>query len=117
MEYLHFILPSYLQKGEPIVFSCQFGQVVTKSVEISNPSKYPITYMAKVEGSKAYSVEGPKEFLIEGKKNHEVKVRFVSNLNTSSAPATLTLTGKASNKFTPSTFVFVMKNNILGRIA
>lgn len=70
METLHMILPSYLQKGEPIVFACQFGQVVTKSVEISNPSKYPITYMAKVEGSKAYSVEGAKEFLIEGKKSH-----------------------------------------------
>lgn len=41
----------------------------------------------------------------------------MSNLNTSNSPATLTLTGKASNKFTPSTFVFVMKNNILGRIA
>ena len=60
MEVLFIVLPSYLQKGEPIVFSCQFGQVITKSVEISNPSKYPITYMARVEGSRAYSVEGPR---------------------------------------------------------
>jgi hypothetical protein len=36
-------------------------------------------------------------------------------MNNSSA--TLTLTGKANNKFTPSTFVFVLKSNNLGRIS
>ena len=30
---------------------------------------------------------------------------------------TLTLTGKANNKFMPSTFVFVLKSNSLGRIS
>ncbi len=64
------ILPSYLQKGEPIVFSCQFGQVVTKSVEISNPSKHQLTYVAKIEGSKAFVIEGETEFMIESKKSH-----------------------------------------------
>ena len=33
------------------------------------------------------------------------------------SPATLTLTGKAINKFTPSTFVFLLKSNNLGRIS
>ena len=32
LENLYLILPSYLQKGDPIVFSCMFGQTVTKSV-------------------------------------------------------------------------------------
>jgi hypothetical protein len=36
-------------------------------------------------------------------------------MNNSSA--TLTLTGKTNNKFTPSTFIFVLKSNILGRIS
>lgn len=33
------------------------------------------------------------------------------------SPATLTLTGKTNNKFTPSTFIFVLKANNLGRIS
>ena len=58
LENLYMILPSYLQKGEPIVFSCQFGQIVSKSVEITNPSKHQLGYIAKIEGCKAYSIEG-----------------------------------------------------------
>jgi hypothetical protein len=58
IENLYLILPSYLQKGEPILFACQFGQVVTKSIEISNPSKYAVTYTAKIEGSRAYTIDG-----------------------------------------------------------
>jgi hypothetical protein len=117
LEHLYMILPSYLQKGEPIVFSCQFGQVVTKSVEITNPSKHQLTYVAKVEGCRAYSIEGESEFLIDSKKTHEVKIRYVSNINLSNSAATLTLTGKASAKYTPSTFVFVLKSHNLGRIS
>ena len=48
LENLYMILPYYLQKGEPIVFSCQFGQVVTKSIEITNPSKHQLSYTAKI---------------------------------------------------------------------
>jgi hypothetical protein len=33
------------------------------------------------------------------------------------ASATLTLTGKASSKFTPSTFIFVLNSQNLGRIS
>ena len=64
IENLYQILPSYLQKGEPIVFSCSFGQVMTKSIEITNPSKHPITYVAKIEGSKAYVIDNDCEFMI-----------------------------------------------------
>jgi hypothetical protein len=57
LEGLYLILPSYLQKGEPVLFSCSLGQTITKSIEISNPSKHPITYMAKIEGvNKAYTI-------------------------------------------------------------
>ena len=48
LEKLYMILPSYLQKGEPIVFTCSFGQCMTKSIEINNPSKHPVTYFAKI---------------------------------------------------------------------
>lgn len=54
LERLYLILPSYLQKGEPIVFSCAMGQSLTKSIEVKNPSKFPVTYVAKIEGSVAF---------------------------------------------------------------
>lgn len=73
--------------------------------------------MAKIEGSKAYSVEGDPEFVIDSKKTAEVRIRYVSNVNMNGSPATLTLTGKAANKFTPSTFIFLLKSNNLGRIS
>lgn len=117
LENLYLILPSYLQKGEPIVFSCQFGQVVTKSVEITNPSKYQLTYLAKIEGSKAYTIDEETEFQIDSKKTHEIKIKYISNMNMNNSSATLTLTGQASNKFTPSTFIFVLKSNNLGRVS
>jgi hypothetical protein len=51
------ILPYYLQKGDPIVFTCAIGQSLSKSIEIKNPSKFPVSYVAKIEGSKAYIIE------------------------------------------------------------
>lgn len=53
---LYTILPSYLQKGDPITFSCAMGQTLIKSIEIKNPSKQAVTYVAKIEGSKAYAI-------------------------------------------------------------
>ncbi len=58
LEGLYLILPSYLQKGEPILFSSALGQTIIKSIEISNPSKHPITYVAKIDApNKAYVIE------------------------------------------------------------
>jgi hypothetical protein len=110
IEGLYSILPSYLQKGDPITFTCALGQTITKAIEISNPSKHPITYVAKIEGSKAYSIENDTEFVIESKGTHDVKIKYISNINLNNASSTLTLTGKASAKFTPSTFIFVLNS-------
>ena len=117
LERLYLILPSYLQKGEPIVFSCALGQTLTKSIEIKNPSKFAVTYLAKIEGSKAYIIENEAEFSIEPKQKHEIKVRYFSNIDLTKKNATLTLTGLSSSKFTPSTFIFVLKSQNLGRIS
>lgn len=116
-ENLYLILPSYLQKGDPIVFSCSLGQVITKSIEITNPSKQAITYTAKIEGSRAYSIESEAEFVIEGKKTYEIKIKYISNMNVNNMPATLTMTGKVTPKITPSTFIFMLSSVTLGRIS
>ena len=117
LERLYLFLPSYLQKGEPIVFSCALGQTLTKSIEIKNPSKFVVTYIAKIEGSKAYIIENEAEFSIEPKQKHEIKVKYFSNIDLTKKNATLTLTGLSSSKFTPSTFIFVLKSQNLGRIS
>lgn len=57
LERLFMILPYYLQKGEAVTFSCAVGQSLTKSIEIKNPSKFGVSYIAKIEGSKAYVIE------------------------------------------------------------
>lgn len=45
-----------------------------------------------------------------------MKIKYISNMNLTGSSATLTLTGKTNNKFTPSTFIFVLKQNS-GRIS
>lgn len=44
-------------------------------------------------------------------------VKYISNIDIDKSNATLTLTGKTSSKFTPSTFIFVLKSVSLGRIS
>ena len=111
------ILPSYLQKGDPIIFTCAVGQSITKSIEIKNPSKFPVGYVAKIEGSKAYIIENEQQFEIDSKQKHEIQVKYISNIDIEKNNATLTLTGKTTGKFTPSTFIFVLKSSSLGRIS
>jgi hypothetical protein len=48
LEGLYLVLPSYLQKGDPVLFSCSLGQTITKAIEITNPAKHSITYIAKI---------------------------------------------------------------------
>ena len=73
--------------------------------------------MAKIEGSKAYTIEGDEQFIVEGKKKYEINIKYISNIDLNKENGTLTLTGKTSAKFTPSTFIFVLKSNNLGRIS
>lgn len=44
-------------------------------------------------------------------------VKYISNIDVEKTNATLTLSGKTSSKFTPSTFIFVLKSVNLGRIS
>ncbi len=62
-------------------------------------------------------IENEQEFIIESKSTREIKIKYISNINLNNSTATLTLTGKASPKFTPSTFIFVLKSQNLGRVS
>lgn len=55
--------------------------------------------------------------MIESKLSHEVRIKYISNINLNNSTATLTLTGKAEAKFRPSTFIFVLKSQNAGRVS
>jgi hypothetical protein len=49
-------LPHYIAKAQ-IEFPAVLGDMVTKNIELSNPSKNPIAYWVKLEGSSDFSIE------------------------------------------------------------
>jgi hypothetical protein len=65
LEQLYWQLPHLLQKGETITFVCAMGETLVKAIEVKNPSKFTVNYVAKIEGSKAYAIEGSSEFAID----------------------------------------------------
>jgi len=49
-------LPHYVPKAK-IEFPAVLGDLVTKNIELSNPSKNPISYWVKLDGSTDFSIE------------------------------------------------------------
>ena len=49
-------LPHYIPKAK-IQFPATLGDLVTKNIELSNPSKNPISYWIKLDGSKDFSID------------------------------------------------------------
>jgi hypothetical protein len=49
-------LPHYVPKAQ-IEFPAVLGDLITKNIELSNPSKNPISYWVKLIGSGDFSIE------------------------------------------------------------
>jgi len=49
-------LPHYIPKAK-IEFPATLGDLVTKNIELSNPSKNPISYWVKLDGSKDFQID------------------------------------------------------------
>ena len=49
-------LPHYIAKAQ-IEFPAVLGDMVTKNIELSNPSKNPISYWVKLDGCADFSIE------------------------------------------------------------
>jgi hypothetical protein len=49
-------LPHYIPKAV-IEFPAVLGDLVTKNIELSNPSKNPISYFVKLDGCPDFSIE------------------------------------------------------------
>lgn len=55
-------LPHYIPKTQ-IPFPCVLGEVVTKTIELQNPSSRPVSYFVSLEGSSDFSVQEGVEYV------------------------------------------------------
>lgn len=73
-------LPHYVPKAS-IEFPAVLGDLVTKNIELSNPSKNPISYWVKLIGSSDFSIE-QEQVRIEPGQSVAFPVRFQSRIST-----------------------------------
>jgi hypothetical protein len=55
---------------------------VTRTIELSNPSGKPVSYMVKYEGCDDFKLVNTEQFRIEPKQTYKFEVRFISRLST-----------------------------------
>jgi hypothetical protein len=67
-------LPQNIPKGEPVIFQCQLGDNITKSIEIRNPSNKTVYYWVKIEGSKDFYFEDKDYISIEPKSSYNFNI-------------------------------------------
>jgi hypothetical protein len=72
-------LPHYIPKAE-IEFPATLGDLVTKNIELSNPSKNPISYWVQLDGSKDFS-NPEKEIRIEPGATINFPIQFQSRIS------------------------------------
>ena len=112
--HLYVYLPFYVPKQDPVVFKCILGEEVVRTIELTNPSSKPVTYMVKYEGSEDFKMLGDNKFRIEPKDVYKYQVKFVSRL---SAPVKgkIMFINVKENSLTAAALVFELKSEIVGR--
>ena len=106
-------LPHYLPKAS-INFSTMLGQNLTKNIEMSNPSKKPITYQIHMAGSSDFQVkDGSETVRIEPRKSVNVGVEFVSRFSRS-AEGQVTFTSRREGNVQAAAIVFRLKSKCAG---
>ena len=76
---LYQALPHYIPKAT-VEFPAVLGDLVTKNIELSNPSKQAISYNVKMIGSRDFSVEAT-QVKIEPGQTIPFPVRFQSRIS------------------------------------
>jgi hypothetical protein len=67
-------LPHYIAKAQ-IEFPAVLGDLVTKNIELSNPSKNPICYWVKLDGCPDFAIES-EQVRIEPGQSHNFPIKF-----------------------------------------
>ena len=105
-------LPHYIPKAQ-IEFPATLGDLVTKNIELSNPSKNPISYWVQCEGSKDFTIE-EKEIRIDPGGTINFPIQFQSRI---SAPVTgkVIFTNKKEGNVQAAAMVFELVSNVHSR--
>jgi hypothetical protein len=109
---LYQALPHYIPKAT-IEFPAVLGDLVTKNIELTNPSKNPISYWVKLDGSKDFSIE-EESVRIEPNSTINFPIKFQSRI---SAPVTgkVIFTNKKEGNVQAAAMVFELMSNVHSR--
>ena len=105
-------LPHYIPKAQ-IEFPATLGDLVTKNIELSNPSKNPISYWVQCDGSKDFSIEF-KDIRIDPGSTINFPIQFQSRI---SAPvrSKVIFTNKKEGNVQAAAMVFELVSNVHSR--
>jgi len=105
-------LPHYIPKAQ-IEFPAVLGDLVTKNIELSNPSKTPISYWVKLVGSPDFSVE-EQQVKIDPGSTISFPVRFQSRISTV-VKGKVIFTNKKEGNVQAAAMVFELVSNVYER--
>jgi len=105
-------LPHYIPKAT-IEFPAVLGDLVTKNIELSNPSKSTISYWVKRVGSTDFSIE-QEEVRIEPGQMQAFPVRFQSRISTE-VKGKVIFTNKKEGNVQAAAMVFELVSNVYER--
>ena len=105
-------LPHYIPKAQ-IEFPATLGDLVTKNIELSNPSKNPISYWVQCDGSKDFFIEF-KDIRIDPGSTINFPIQFQSRI---SAPVRgkVIFTNKKEGNVQAAAMVFQLVSNVHSR--
>ncbi|EFJ49198.1 hypothetical protein VOLCADRAFT_90100 [Volvox carteri f. nagariensis] len=101
--YLHHTLPQFVPRS-CIDFACKLGETQCKELELTNPSKKAISYSARLEGHRDFSIES-SSLRIEPKAAAKLMIQCTPT-NTLSQASRLVLMSKREGGVHAATLVF-----------
>ena len=109
---LYQALPHYIPKAV-VEFPAVLGDLVTKNIELSNPSKQPISYNVKMIGQSDFSVE-TSQVKIEPGQTIPFPVRFQSRIS-NTVKGKVIFTDKKEGNVQAAAMVFELVSNVYER--
>ncbi|EGR30900.1 hypothetical protein IMG5_121460 [Ichthyophthirius multifiliis] len=111
-----YILPNYIPKENPIIFSCILGEEIVRTITLSNPTQRTIWYQVRLVGHSDFQLNSEDIFMIEPKKEYSFRVKFVSRVS-DMVTARIFFTNRKESNVQTAAIVFDLQSQIKGRIS
>ena len=109
--HLYEVLPQYIPKRDPIVFSGLLQSLMTKDVKLDNPSKQQLVYRAIIAASDDSDFSVPPSIVVPVKGSAELPVSFLAR-QLRHQEATLVLIGDPASGAAGSVLAFSLTSNV-----